>query len=866
MKTLRKIISTLFIIIFLLVVTAILLAYFYEDKISGLLIDRLNRHLKTEISVENTKLSFIKKFPNATFELKNVYAKPVKEFSKSDFDYNCDTLFQAQKIDLQFNVIQLIKKQYIIRSIHFNDGKINILIDNENVQNYKFWDSKTSKDTGDFRLDLQNIRVVNTVLKYHNLKNKVEFNALSHKTDINGKIASKTTSLKINSDAHINLLFVNNNDILSSKPIKIKTELDVGEDFYTFKSGDITMPNGNFDITGTIENIEDDTYLDLLVNGNKMTIRSFLSLIPEKYVENIKDYSSNGDFYFTATLKGKASSGRFPNFDAKFGIKNGNISKNNTPWNFANVYLQGNYSSSFNRENNFLTLNDISAQIDSSIITGNFTIKNFKNPEFLLQTSSEINLADIKKLFSIDTLEVLNGRTICNLNIEGTIPNTYKIEKKDMLNWHMTGNAKLEQINLKIKGDDYAYKIISGSAKIDKTLQIENLRCVFAGNALNGNGVINNLPSYIVNNSTLSISDINIYSSHFVTDSLSSPAGKTEKSWPIPFPEKIKYAGNFRFKKFSSDKFIAYDVIASVSYKPQMLVVHSVEMNTMKGHIFGGGAMVLNKAGELNTITTLELEDIDITDLFASFNDFGQKEITYENLIGKLTGTVSFAGDWDANQKIIKSSIQSECKILIKNGELVQFKPMLNLSKYCEVSELMNIRFSNLENEIIIKDEKVIIPLMDIHSNAFNISASGVHQFDNHYEYKIRVLLSEVLFKKAKKAKKENQEFAVMEEDDMNRASLYFTITGDNEDYKVSYDKKSAIENIKHNLQEERKEFKALLREEFGWFKKDTTIQNNDTDKDQKPVFIIEWENRDTTSQEDKSIEDKPFQIQWEDE
>ena len=866
MKTLRKIVSTLFIIIFLLVVTAILLAYFYEDKVSGLIIDRLNRHLKTEISVENTKLSFLKKFPNATFELKNVYAKPVKAFSKSDFKYNSDTLFQARNIDLQFNIIHLIKKQYIIRSIHFNDGNINILTDKNGVQNYKFWDSRQNPDSGDFRLNLQNIRINNTHIKYHNLQNKVVFDALSHKTDINGKIASKITSLKINTDAYLNQLLVNNNNILSLKPIKVKTQLQAGGTFYTFETGNIIMSNGNFDISGNIEDLGDDIYLDLQVKGKKMTIRSFLSLIPEKYIKDLRDYSSNGDFYFNAALKGKASPGHFPNLDANFGIKNGNIRKNNTPWKFTNVNLQGSYSSSFNSEKNFLTLNDISAQLDSCQITGNVTIKNFKKPEFTLNTFSIINLSDIKNLFSLDTLEILDGKATCNIVIQGTIPNTQKIQTKDMLDWHMSGNVKLDKINLKIKGNNYTYKGVSGAVKIDKSLKIEHFKCNLAGNQLSGNGIINNLPNYIVNDATLSISDINLYSPHFVTDSLSSPDGNSEKGWPIPFPEKIKYSGNCRFKKFSSEKFLAYDVEANLSYKPQMLVVHSIEMNTMKGHMVGGGAMALNKSGQLNLITNLELDDIDITDLFDTFNDFGQKEITSKNLIGKLTGSISFAGDWTANQEIIKSSIQSGCKILIKNGELVNFQPMLNLSKYCEVSELMNIRFSNLENEIIIKDEKVIIPQMDIHSNAFNISGSGVHQFDNHYEYKIRVLLSEVLFKKAKKAKKENQEFAVMEEDDMNRASLYFTITGDGDDYKVSYDKKSAIENIKQNLKEERKEFKTLLREEFGWFKKDTTLKSKDKDKDQKPVFVIEWENKDTTETEDQLYENKPFQIEWEDE
>lgn len=843
------------------------MAYFYEDKISGLIIQHLNKHLKTEINVEETKLSFIKKFPNATFELKNIYAKPVKEFSKTDFSYNSDTLFQAKSIYLQFNIINLIKKQYIIRSIHFNDGKINILIDKKGNQNYKFWDSQPGQDTGDFKLDLQNIRISKSIIHYHNLENKVIFNALSHKTEISGKIASKITSLKIYTDAFLNTLSVNNNPILALKPFKAKTQLKVGKYFYTFESGNLTLSNGSFDITGDIETIEDDTFLDIRVNGEKMTIRSFLSLIPPKYIQDLKDYTSNGDFYFNATLKGKASSGHFPNFDANFGVKNGYISKNHTPWIFSNVNLEGTYSSSFNREKNFLDISIFSCILGVSELSGSFTLENFKKPEFTLHTSSVLDLSDITSLFKIDTLQVLNGKATCNLIIQGIIENPQKIEKKDMLGWHMNGTVNLENGMLKLKTDPYSYRNISVFAKIEETLTIENFHCNMGGNKLDGHATINNLPSYIVYNSTLSLSDVMLHSPHFVTDSLNSENIDT-KSWPVPFPERIKYQGSFHFDKFSSQKLTATDVIGSVTYKPRMLVIHSLEMKSMGGEIIGGGALALNKKGELNTITQIDLTDINITELFATFNNFDQHEITSENLKGSLTGTVSFAADWSAKQEIIKSSIQSECKIIIKNGELVQFEPMLNLSRYCEVSELMDIKFSDLENEIIIKDEKIIIPQMDIHSNAFNISGSGVHQFNNHYEYKIRVLLSEVLFKKAKKAKKENQEFAVVEDDCISGASLYFTITGDGENYKVSYDRKSAIDNIRHNLQEERNDFRVMLREEFGWFKKDTTIQEKEDDQPKRPVFDIEWENNEDIEKEEETMdeEEKPFQIEWEDE
>jgi len=64
------------------------------------------------------------------------------------------------------------------------------------------------------------------------------------------------------------------------------------------------------------------------------------------------------------------------------------------------------------------------------------------------------------------------------------------------------------------------------------------------------------------------------------------------------------------------------------------------------------------------------------------------------------------------------------------------------------------VKFATLKNQIEIKDKVISFPAMDIKSSAINIQASGTHTFDNVINYRLRILLSELLSKKARKAKK----------------------------------------------------------------------------------------------------------------
>ncbi len=62
---------------------------------------------------------------------------------------------------------------------------------------------------------------------------------------------------------------------------------------------------------------------------------------------------------------------------------------------------------------------------------------------------------------------------------------------------------------------------------------------------------------------------------------------------------------------------------------------------------------------------------------------------------------------------------------------------------------------------------------MDIQSNALDLSASGIHQFNNHYDYRLKLKLSHLLYGKARKSK--NSEF-VIAEDESDTRTLFLKI------------------------------------------------------------------------------------------
>ena len=79
------------------------------------------------------------------------------------------------------------------------------------------------------------------------------------------------------------------------------------------------------------------------------------------------------------------------------------------------------------------------------------------------------------------------------------------------------------------------------------------------------------------------------------------------------------------------------------------------------------------------------------------------------------------------------------------------------------------------------------------------------------------------------------------------------------------------MQNIKDQFQEEKKELREILNEEFGLFKKDSTL-GGDKEDDRDTKFILEWDEdpksdvKTDTGKSDNNSNKEGFTIVWDDE
>lgn len=832
--------------------------YYYQDEVKKYVIEELNRHLNTQLIIDGKDIDFtvLKSFPYASLDFKNVKALEVIKNKKKD------TLFKAGKISLQFNLVDIIRKKYHVKKIKIDDVVLKIRIDKNGKDNYHFWKSSSDTSVTDFSFALEKIVLTNIQFYYKNNKAGQNMDVLIKKSTLSGKFSNSRYSVETASDLFVNHLEMEGSTFLRKKKIHAELALDVDNTMpsYKIKDGKIKIENLLFEVFGNVINAGKEPIVNFGIKGKDMDIKSVLSLIPNKFKGKINDYESTGEFYFDATIKGMVTNGKTPEIIADFGIKNADITQVKDNIVLRNVNLKGRYSSGNrdNSEGSLLELIPFSATIDQGSVSGELSLRNLNNPSVSAKIKADISLEKLQGFVKIDTIETISGQLKIDASFTGEGKEFNSVNYQNVIT---SGVLFVSGMNIKLKNNTLIFANINGDFTFDNNDLAVN---ALSGNVSNSDfelrGVFKNSIGFILKkNQDISVEATLNSKNLDLNELLANKEEDTpsKSKYKLKFSEHINVNLNSEIQHLVFRKFEAVNIKGVIKLKDKKMTVDPITLSTMNGTITTSGLVDGSDSTKLLITCFSELSKINITKLFTAFENFGETAVMDKNIKGVATANIQFAAELSPELEINMDKLYAGLDMTIENGELNNVESMKSLSRFIDLKELENIRFATFKNQLEIKNKMVSIPKMEIKSSAINLSTSGTHTFDNKINYKIKLSLNDLLAKKAKKAKKENNEFGEIADDGLGRTDLFLSMTGTVDNPIIKYDVKSAIQNVKQELKIEKQTLKAILKEEFGLFKKDTSLQNiNKTHKEDNTKFTIKWEDAD--NKEEKKELKKP--------
>jgi hypothetical protein len=672
--------------------------------------------------------------------------------------------------------------------------------------------------------------------------------AYSQRTIFRGSYSNRVLSGETRGNLRLDSILLRDRRLIKDASLHLNAKTILSGDRFRIRQGRFQLNKIIAGITGDYKGGKEAT-LDLTVGIPKFGLEELMSMLPGDAFPARLSFSGNGKL--TAVIKGTASGRNNLFIHSGFELSDCTAKNKATRAVISNITLKGSISAT--RAENFeLRLDELTGDLGKGWIKGSFSLSNLKDLLFRADVHAALDLEAIKKFAGPDTVESMKGLILSDFSIAGSFEN-FSLSPAQALDILEKGTFIFKDAGIKMKNQHWDIRHITGKAAWDKVLHLDSLSLQVNGTSLVASGYLRNLTGYMAQREPIQ-SNLEISTDHFNLNTFLSSLPKkgsnatTRVSNSLP---GIQLKATLRAGTFVTGKFSASDVSLHLTTINDSIYVHDFMLKFPDGTI-SGDALITESPGHLLSVTCNSLtRTINIQQLFTSFNNFTQKFIVEKNVKGSLSGTISFIAQWDTALKFIPASMKAQANIEITNGELVQFEPMLRLSKYIDVDELRHIRFKTLKNVIFIHDRMITMPEMAIHSTAFNITVSGQHSFDNEFDYRLRVLLSEVLFNKARKKKQEINEFLV-EETPSDQTIIPLIIAGRPDQFDVRFDRRRAFDLTRKNLKEEASGSERLpSRNDFRieWEEPDSgTVQLNQppSGKQDGSDFEVEWNEEDT--------------------
>ncbi|WP_416868168.1 MAG: AsmA-like C-terminal region-containing protein [Imperialibacter sp.] len=789
-----------------------------RDEFIQYFLDNVNERLTTPVKVGHIDISYWDSFPNISIVLQKVEAGTPE-----------DPLVSIGRLSFSFHLWNFLDKNYHIRQLNVEKAEINLLIDENGIRNFDVFKKKVVDEESP-KLTIGKLRISNSKIRYEDRP-------------------SELLSYWEFSQAHFDIQSINSPQVFSGhwKGTNLKTVyqgfpymegrlLEIELLGMRIDKGHLTeikaweLKEASHNLTGTLTSSSPDELL-LEWSGNTKSLKDLLSNIPAGWPTDWASYDLEGE----ATFKGSyvKQNGK-PTLVTDFSGQHVRFLYPSRQLTFSDFSLDGRLTTNLQSEGTSLQLQNLSGTMNAFPVQGDATITNMATMHTRAELEGNMTLAQFEKIVPDWGIKSESGTLTYLLGFEG------KLDEKATGDWLIDGETTIQDATFSWQSYPLLFREWSGILLFnDRDVAFTETTGKLGNSDLRINGLLRNFHFFYEEKNNLLLVEGKVSANRLDLNELLANKNTSNGdggAYSLTVSPRLRVKLTAEAETVVFDRFTGKNVNAEVLIQNRQVYVKKLDFSTMGGDIKLTGNLSDQPGDTLLTYFSGEVKNLYIDSVFYVFHDFGQTWMQSKHIKGQLFADFDVDMGVHNNLSFMSDLFRARINARGVNGQLIDFAPMQELSRLVKEDKLGHLTFGELTNQFLIENRKILIPSMDIKSNVSNITLSGTHTFDQQIDYRLKVPLFN------KQRRRDNDEsFGAIEEDERGNIYAHVKIAGTTDDYKVSYDARSAakslIENIKEEgkvlLQEIRKEpgknakTLQLKEEEFFEFEADTTKKGN---------------------------------------
>lgn len=751
---------TVGIIIGLLIVAYIILyAYVTINKRSIIkqVTEKIEKKLNGNVTIGDVDLSILSTFPKIAVVLHNV------SVTDTMFTRHHHAFFVGARVYIELGILNLIRKEPALSGLKIEKGAVYLYTDSSGYTNTylmkpKSNASETSGGTGSkSKSDLESIVLKDVSIIDDDGVNTKLYNIYVNELKLKLEEKDSTTFFSAKSDMLVhNLAFKTaNGSFLKEKKFEGNFDFRYNKKVnqLQFDSIDIKLGEQPFNLSGRFDLVGPEPQFILNVHTRQIFYNFAKTLLPPKIDSALSLVSLDKKLDADAQISGPLNGGD-PLILVTWNVGHSGL---NTPFlNFDDASFTGYFTNEVvvgaprRDPNSKIVINNFAATWSGfPISSASIEILNLFKPVMSCDLASSFPLKKINDMLGSNSIQIQDG--------EGTIDITYKgpIEKNTTTNSLLNGELAFKNGNILYVPRGVEMKDVTGRLIFKNSdVYIQNLQCNVLNTKFVMNGAAKNLLTLMNTEPNKAIIDWNIYTpsvnlssfTYLLKKRKSSDHVKSQKN-KMNNIDDVLDEGSLHVKlhadNLSYRKFFATNVLADVMLMQDDYKINNVSMNGAGGHINLDGSLILQKDNYHQARANILLDNVNVSKVFESFNNFGQDGIKAENLEGKLKAKIVAALAIDDDGKAYPNSVTSVVDFSLTNGALNNFEPVKKLQTFVfKDRDFQNIRFAELKDKLEIANDEIKINRMEIESNVLSMYVEGIYSMKGKTDMSIQVPLS----------------------------------------------------------------------------------------------------------------------------
>ena len=752
----KKILKITGIVLLILIAALFILPIIFEDDIEELVLKKVNKDLKADISWNNFDLSLLAGFPDAQLSIDEL------QVINKQAPFSGDTLVSVGNIKAGMPLMNLfsdnisieyfnLDKAYI-RLVTDENGEVNYLITKESAENENSSDKTSTQEP--LKFSLQEYEISNSELHYIDRASQMDIGIKSFQHKGSGDFTADDFTLKTNTDAMVSYK-LDSVSYLSGNHIKLDSDFAVNLTDMSFKFLDNKLLINQLPLAfeGYYNLGETADEMDISFSTPSSDFKNLLALIPEAYQKQMDEVKTTGEFSVSGQVNGKLADNEIPRFNIAMKSEDASFNYPSLPKKAEHIDLD------ILIENTTGQMTDtkvVGKQMDFSIsgnrLENTFAITDLTDKiKISFNAKGSMKLSDIQQVYPMEEELDLKGNVTANLQSSFTMD---AVEKENYAQINTKGNFSLTDFNFSTDQLPHPLNIKKAAIQFTQNqAQLTDFTMTTGKTDIQATGKLDNLLGFALQNQELK-GDFNLTSKKVIISDLmrvaddeqttknesaeKESANNDEAAETLQIPDFLSLQANFQANTVVYDKMKFNSTRGKLSIHDQVAQISEFQANTLSGSITGTASLNTQKQ-PAKYESHLKLNAISIPESMNQMTTLQKFAPVMKVLNGKFSTDVNLTGvlnddltpNFDQLQGNVLANIQQA------GMEPKKMKLVNQLDNQLGFLKGKNLNLDPLKAQLEIKNGGVNVKPFRFKIDDIGINLSGRHSFSQDMDYQL---------------------------------------------------------------------------------------------------------------------------------